>query len=210
MEIVTLEFQGIGPFTDRHFIDFRQMGRGGLFLLEGPTGSGKTTILDAIVFALYGDVAGVDSSKARIVSSLLRPEREPFVELVIDSRRGLLRVRRTPEFERPKLRGHGTTTSKASIKLWKLSSPDDAGGTPVSTSIAEADQELRQAIGLTKPQFTQTVLLPQGSFATFLRAKPEDRRAVLQDIFGTELYQRFADEGIHFPFPTRTVHVVQG
>ncbi len=194
MEIVTLEFQGIGPFTDRHFIDFRQMGRGGLFLLEGPTGSGKTTILDAIVFALYGDVAGVDSSKARIVSSLLRPDREPFVELVIDSRRGLLRVRRTPEFERPKLRGNGTTTSKASIKLWKLSSPDDAGGTPVSTSIAEADQELRQAIGLTKPQFTQTVLLPQGSFATFLRAKPEDRRAVLQDIFGTELYQRFADQ----------------
>ncbi len=192
MEIIKLEFQGIGPFTDHHVIDFREIGQGGLFLLEGPTGSGKTTILDAIVFALYGDVAGSDSSKGRIVSSMLNPEREPFVDLVIDSSRGLLRVRRTPEFERPKLRGPGTTTSKATMKLWKLATPDDLVGAPVSTSIAEASEELQRAIGLTKSQFTQTVMLPQGHFATFLRAKPEERRDVLQDIFGTELFERFA------------------
>ncbi|MGB7963716.1 MAG: SMC family ATPase [Propionicimonas sp.] len=192
MEIIKLEFQGIGPFTDHHVIDFREIGQGGLFLLEGPTGSGKTTILDAIVFALYGDVAGADSSKARIVSTLLKRDGEPFVDLVIDSSRGLLRIRRTPEFERPKLRGEGTTTSRATMKLWKLASPDDLEGAPVSTNIAEASEELQQAIGLTKSQFTQTVMLPQGHFATFLRAKPEDRRDVLQDIFGTEFYERFA------------------
>ncbi len=194
MEIIRLEFQGIGPFTDHHIIDFREVGQGGLFLLEGPTGSGKTTILDAIVFALYGDVAGIDSSKGRIVSTLLKRDLEPFVELVIDSSHGLLRVRRTPEFERPKLRGGGTTTSRASMRLWKLSSPDDPAGAPVSTNIAEASEELQRAIGLTKSQFTQTVMLPQGHFATFLRAKPEDRRDVLQDIFGTEFYERFAQK----------------
>lgn len=194
MEIIKLEFQGIGPFTDHHVIDFRELAEGGLFLLEGPTGSGKTTILDAIVFALYGDVSGVDSSKGRIVSTMLNPSNEPFVDLVIDSSRGLLRVRRTPDFERAKLRGDGTTTSRATIKLWKLASPDDPVGAPVSTNIAEASEELQQAIGLTKAQFTQTVLLPQGHFATFLRAKPEDRRDVLQDIFGTEFYERFAQK----------------
>ncbi|MGB4630077.1 MAG: SMC family ATPase, partial [Propionicimonas sp.] len=192
MEVIRLEFQGIGPFTHHHVIDFRELGQSGLFLLEGPTGSGKTTILDAIVFALYGDVAGADSSKGRIVSTMLDPTREPFVDLVIDSSRGLLRVRRTPDFERPKLRGEGTTTSRATIKLWKLSTPDDRVGVPISTSIAEASEELKQAIGLDKGQFTQTVMLPQGHFATFLRAKPEDRRGVLQDIFGTEFYERFA------------------
>lgn len=192
MEIIKLEFQGIGPFTDHHVIDFRKIGQSGLFLLEGPTGSGKTTILDAIVFALYGDVAGEDSSKDRIVSTMLPRNCEPFVNLVIDSNRGLLRVRRTPEYERPKFRGQGTTTSKATIKLWKLSSPDDPEGAPVSTNIAEANHELQQAIGLDKAQFTQTVMLPQGHFATFLRAKPDDRRPLLQDIFGTELYDRVA------------------
>lgn len=194
MEIIKLEFQGIGPFTDHHVVDFRQLGEGGLFLLEGPTGSGKTTILDAIAFALYGDVSGVDSSKGRIVSTMLDPSREPFVDLVIDSSRGLLRVRRTPDFERAKLRGDGTTTTRATVKLWKLASPEDTVGAPVSTNIAEASRELQQAIGLTKAQFTQTVLLPQGHFATFLRAKPEDRRDVLQDIFGTEFYERFAQK----------------
>ncbi len=194
MQIVKLELQGIGPFTDHHVIDFREIGQSGLFLLDGPTGSGKTTILDAIVFALYGDVAGADSSKGRIVSTMLCPGREPFVDLMIDSSRGLLRVRRTPEFERPKLRGQGTTTSKATLKLWKLSSCDDPEGTPVSTNVAEASEELQRAIRLTKEQFTQTVLLPQGHFATFLRAKPEDRRDVLQDIFGTHFYERFAKQ----------------
>ncbi len=192
MEIIRLEFQGIGPFTDAHVINFRELCQSGLFLLEGPTGSGKTTILDAIVYALYGDVAGADSSKGRIVSTMLTPRREPFVDLIIDSSRGLLRVRRTPEYERPKLRGAGTTTSKATIKLWKLCSPDDPAGAPISTSVAEASEELQRAIGLTKSQFTQTVMLPQGNFSTFLRAKPEDRRDVLQDIFGTDFYHRFA------------------
>ena len=191
MQVLRLEFAGIGPFTSQHVIDFRALGEGGLFLLEGPTGSGKTTIIDALVFALYGDVAGVDSSKARLVSTQLPAGVEPFVDATIETGRGLLRVRRVPQHERRKTRGTGTTVGKAAIKLWRLASPDDEG-TLLSTSMQEASEELQRAIGLTKEQFTQTVVLPQGHFATFLRAKPEDRRGVLQDIFGTEFYERCA------------------
>lgn len=191
MQIVRLDFEGIGPFTQRQVIDFGELSTGGLFLLEGPTGAGKSTIVDAIVFALYGDVASSESSKGRIVSTLLPDGVEPFVDLTIDTKHGLLRVRRVPEYERVKRRGSGKTTVKASIKLWKLADPD-AEGTPVSVNIQEANDELSRAIGLTKSQFTQTVVLPQGQFATFLKAKPEDRRGILQDIFGTELYQRIA------------------
>nr|NLI51070.1 SMC family ATPase [Propionibacterium sp.] len=191
MQVVRLEFQGIGPFTGRHSIDVRALSEGGLFLLEGPTGAGKTTIIDAIVFALYGDVAGVDSHKGRLVSTQLPPGVEPYVDLVVETSRGLLRVRRVPQHERRKTRGSGTTVGRAAIQLWRLASPDDPG-TLWSTSMQDANEELQRAIGLTKEQFTQTVVLPQGHFATFLRAKPEERRGVLQDIFGTEFYERCA------------------
>ena len=192
MQVVTLEFQGIGPFTGRHRIDFRALGEGGLFLLEGPTGAGKTTIIDAIVFALYGDVAGADSHKGRLVSTQLPIGVEPFVDLTVDTGRGLLRVRRVPQHERRKARGTGTTVGKASIQLWRLAGAGDT--TQLTTSMQDANEELQRAIGLTKEQFTQTVVLPQGQFATFLRAKPEERRGVLQDIFGTELYERCAKQ----------------
>lgn len=191
MQVLRLDFEGIGPFTGRHSIDVGALSEGGLFLLEGPTGAGKTTIIDAIVFALYGDVAGVDSHKGRLVSTQLPPGVEPFVDLVVDTSRGLLRVRRVPQHERRKARGAGTTVGRAAIQLWRLASPDDPG-TLLSTSLQDASEELQRAIGLTKEQFTQTVVLPQGHFATFLRAKPEERRGVLQDIFGTEFYERCA------------------
>lgn len=191
MHILRLAFEGIGPFAERQFIDFEELSAGGLFLLEGPTGSGKTTIVDAIVFALYGDVSGSDSSKGRIVSTLIPPGVEPYVELTVDTGRGLLRVRRVPQYDRPRKVGVGVTTVKASIQLWKLDDPDDEG-VPVSTNIQEANDELARAIGLSKAQFTQTVVLPQGEFAAFLKSKPEDRRDLLQKIFGTELYERIA------------------
>lgn len=191
MHVLRLEFEGIGPFAQRQIIDFEELSLSGLFLLEGPTGAGKTTIVDAIVFALYGDVAGSDSSKGRIVSTHLPAGVEPFIDLIVDTSHGLLRVRRVPEYERPSKRGAGVTINKASIKLWKLADLDDEG-VVVSTHIQEANDELARSIGLTKAQFTQTVVLPQGQFATFLKSKPEDRREVLQDIFGTELYERIA------------------
>lgn len=193
MQILTLEFEGIGPFADRQFIDFRELGVGGLFLLEGPTGAGKTTIIDAIVFALYGDVSGGSSTSDRIVSTKLSPGVTPFTTVTVETSKGLLKVRRVPAHQRQKLRGKGFTPEPSSVQLWKL--PDvESDGELLTLAKKEADLELREAIGLDRNQFTQTVVLPQGDFATFLRASPEERRMVLQHIFGTEVYQRCAEK----------------
>lgn len=189
MRLLHLEFQAIGPFAGRQVVPLEQLGADGLFLLEGPTGAGKSTIIDATVFALYGDVSGENSSKNRLVSTHRSADAEPFVELTFETGSGIYRVRRTPEFRRAKKRGQGETTVNATCRLFTLTSPDaepslKAGG------IQEANVELRSILGLSKSQFTQTVVLPQGQFADFLRSKPEERRVLLQDIFGTQLFER--------------------
>src|SRR5690606_5028595 len=167
---------------------------GGLFLLEGPTGAGKSTRVDAIVYALYGNAAGT-TGKDRIRSGFSEPGQESFVDLVFETGSGLYRVRRSPEWMRPKKRGEGTTKMQASASLWRLTSPEDLdGGEHVSGRLDEVGAEIEQALGLNRAQFVQTIVLPQGEFATFLKAKPEERRQVLQRVFGTQGYERVQDE----------------
>ena len=195
MQLHRLRLAGIGPFAGEHEIDFAALGAGGLFLLEGPTGAGKSTIVDAIVYALYGNVAGASTSKDRIRSGFAGPGQESFVDLVFETSAGLFRVRRSPEWERPKKRGEGTTKVQASASLWRLTSPEDLdGGEHVSGRLDEVGAEIEQAVGLTRAQFVQTIVLPQGEFATFLKAKPEERRLVLQRVFGTESYEHVQEE----------------
>ncbi len=191
MHLHRLTFQAVGPFPGRHTIDFGALGAAGLFLLEGPTGAGKSTVIDAIVFALYGKVASADASEDRMRSDHAEPAAETFVDLVFEVGSGIFRVLRTPRYDRPKQRGSGTTTQQASVKLWRLTSPDAPDdGELLSARLDEAGAELTRAVGLDREQFVQTVVLPQGEFASFLRAKPEDRRAVLERVFGTEVYER--------------------
>ena len=111
MKLHHLRLTGIGPFAGTVEIDFAALGAGGMFLLEGPTGSGKSTILDAIVYALYGQVAGSATSADRIRSQFAAPTEPSIVDLVFETPSGLHRVRRSPEFQRPKLRGTGTTNA---------------------------------------------------------------------------------------------------
>ena len=197
MQILKLDFAGVGPFPVRHVIDFTRFADSGLFLIDGPTGAGKTTIIDAIVFALYGQPAGGDdSSKDRIVSTFLHSQAtgvEPYVDLTVDTRAGLRRVRRTPEYQRRKKRGDGVTTEHSSIQLWRLADLDDPG-VLITSLHGEAEDQLQKDVGLNRAQFTQTVVLPQGQFAAFLRAKPEARAEMLQDIFGTRYYERLRDQ----------------
>ena len=144
MRIHSLTMTGIGPYAGREHIDFDAVGASGRFLLTGPTGSGKTTIIDAIVFALYGDVAdSADSSKERIRSTLVGPHTESVIELVFSTGAGVYRVRRTPTYERAKRRGQGTTTQNGTIKLWRLA---EVGGEPLDepvTRVGDADAEIR-------------------------------------------------------------------
>ncbi|MCL2803751.1 MAG: SMC family ATPase [Micrococcales bacterium] len=195
MQIHCLSFAGIGPFGGHQSIDFGDLTASGLFLLEGPTGAGKSTIIDAITFALYGKLAGSDANNRRMRSDLAGPGDESWVDLVFSTSSGLFRVRRSPAFERAKRRGEGTTTVPATAKLWRLSSPDAVDtGEVVATKIGEVDEEIGRVIKLSRDQFVQTVVLPQGQFAAFLQAGTEERRELLQRVFGTEFYQDWLDE----------------
>ena len=194
MRIHSLTMTGIGPYAGREHIDFDAVGASGRFLLTGPTGSGKSTIIDAIVFALYGDVAdSADSSKERIRSTLVGPHTESVIELVFSTGAGVYRVRRTPTYERTKRRGQGTTTQNGTVKLWHLA---EVGGEPLDepvTRVGDADAEIARAVGLSREQFTQTVVLPQGKFARFLRADSSERQHLLKDVFGTGIYDAIQD-----------------
>ncbi|WP_146929929.1 AAA family ATPase [Cellulomonas xylanilytica] len=199
MHLRTLTLQAIGPFAGRHTVDFDALGQAGLFLLEGPTGSGKSTLIDAIVFALYGKVASSEASEDRLRSAYAADDVESVVDLVFEVPAGIYRVRRTPAYQRAKRRGSGTTTANASVKAWRLPAGTDldpatldAVGVPLGNRLDEVGAEIQKAVGLDRTQFVQTIVLPQGEFAHFLRAKPEDRRVLLQKIFGTEVYERLA------------------
>ncbi|MDN5766262.1 MAG: SMC family ATPase [Humibacillus sp.] len=195
MQLHHLEMTAIGPYSGTERVDFAGLGRAGLFLLEGPTGSGKSTIIDAITFALYGKVAQSSADVERIHSHHADPRTVPLVTLVFETQSGLYRVQRSPRFERPKSRGTGTTVAQPSVKLWRVSTPDDlVGGELLSTNIGDCDDEITRAVGLTRDQFVQTVILPQGEFATFLRAKPEDKGRLLEKVFGTAFFRRVQDE----------------
>ena len=120
MHLRTLTLQAIGPFAGEHTVDFDALGQAGLFLLEGPTGSGKSTLIDAVVFALYGKVASSEASEDRLRSAYAPDDVESVVDLVFEVPSGIYRVRRTPVYQRAKRRGSGTTTANASVKAWRL------------------------------------------------------------------------------------------
>ncbi|HEY0117342.1 MAG TPA: SMC family ATPase [Cellulomonas sp.] len=202
MYLRTLTLQAIGPFAGRHTIDFAELAASGLFLLEGPTGAGKSTLIDAVVFALYGTVASAQTSDERLRSTAAAPDTESFVDLVFEVGSGLFRVRRSPQYERAKRRGEGTTTQQATVRAWRMPAdtptgipPEqlDAYGEPLGNRLDEVGQLVQDWVGLDRQQFVQTVVLPQGEFSSFLRARPEDRRLLLQKIFGTQVYEELAE-----------------
>lgn len=195
MQLHHLSMTAIGPYAGTEVIDFTTVGRTGLFLLEGPTGAGKSTIIDAITFALYGKVAQASADVERIHSHHADPRAVPVVVLVFETQSGIYRVQRTPRFERPKSRGVGTTVQQPTIKLWRVQTPDDLeGGELLSTNIGDCDDEITRAVGLTRDQFVQTVILPQGEFATFLRARSEDKGKLLEKVFGTAFFRRVQEQ----------------
>ena len=190
MRLHTLRMHAVGPFADEQVIDFDRLGAGGLFLFEGPTGVGKSTILDALTFALYGGLASDSGDPARLRSDFAGPDDRPEVTLEFSVRGGRHRITRSPEYARPKKRGTGVTKEKASVHLERLGA---GGWESRSHAKDEVGTIIGELLGLTREQFRQVVLLPQGEFATFLRAGDDERREVLGKLFGTQFFRSITD-----------------
>ncbi|VDG77090.1 SMC domain-containing protein [Actinobaculum suis] len=195
MQLRRLELQAIGPFSGTELIDFDALGQSGLFLLEGPTGSGKSTIIDAIVFALYGSVAGgAESTNERLRSHHVGNNVESYVDLVFSLESGTYRVRRTPQF----LKEGNKTPTAATAKLWRLSETaldlnELESAQVLATRARETGIEITRLIGLNRDQFVQTMVLPQGKFADFLRLDSASRTALLSKIFDMSSFGQIAD-----------------
>lgn len=188
MRIHRLEIQAFGPFAGREVVDFDALGAQGLFLLNGSTGAGKTTVLDAIAYALYGQVPGARQGAVAQFRSQHAAEGvgpEVICEFSAGGRR--LEVRRSPEWMRPVKRGTGTTREQASTQLREHT--PSAGWEVKSTRNDEAASEIQELLGMNMAQFTKVVLLAQGDFAAFLRATPDDRQTLLQKLFGTDIFK---------------------
>ncbi|WP_194836382.1 AAA family ATPase [Nocardia sp. XZ_19_369] len=183
MRLHRLEMTAFGPFAETTVVDFDALGADGLFLLHGQTGAGKTTVLDAIAFALYGRVPGARGESKRLHSDHAPDQTPPQVilEATLGGRR--VRLTRIPEFERPKLRGTGMRTDPAKATLAWL----DGRGENLSR-IPDIGDEIIRLLGMSADQFFQVVLLPQGDFARFLRADNEDREKLLEKLFDTERF----------------------
>src|SRR5215468_4577607 len=191
MRLHRLDLQAFGPYARPQHIDFDRLASGGLFLLEGPTGAGKTTVLDAITFALYGGLAGEDAGEDRLHSHFADPRAVPSVTLEFSLRGVRYLIDRVPEHRRPKRRGHGQTTEPARVHLRRHGS---GGWVTLSSNKAEVGDLIADLMGLSRAQFTQVMLLPQGEFARFLRSDDDSRRAVLTKLFGTQLYDEITAE----------------
>ena len=190
MRVHRVAVTAFGPFADRVQADVDDVGRDGLFLLWGPTGAGKTTLLDAVVFALYGTVPGPRGEERRLRSDHARAGVRTEVELDVTLAGERLLVTRRPEQWRPKQRGDGETKEPAKLLVQRAV---DGGWAPVSTRIDEGSEYLRERLGLSAEQFCQVVLLPQGDFARFLRAEPEDRGRLLRTLFDVGRFARTED-----------------
>ncbi|GAB3189872.1 AAA family ATPase [Nesterenkonia suensis] len=187
MRLHRLTLTAFGPFPGREEIDFDALSADGLFLLHGRTGSGKTTVLDAVTFALYGDVPG-QRDVAGLRSHHAPPGREPSVELEFTQGGCRWMIRRTPPYLRPSRRAKAGVVPQNQTVVLKVHRSGQ--WQEVTSGVQAASHEIRDILPLDRHQFTQVILLPQGEFAQFLHANSAEKQKLLQKLFDTALYQR--------------------
>ncbi|MFW2513678.1 AAA family ATPase [Demequina sp. SO4-13] len=181
MKVNKLSIEGFGPYLLRQTIDFAVFDDD-IFVITGKTGAGKSTILDAIVFALFDKVPRYEGASTSVRSDFCTDEDPTVVTLEFESGGQRYKVRRSPEFQRPKRRGEGLTTQKAEATLWV---ERDGDWDALAVRPVEAGHLIKDILGLTADQFLQVILLAQGRFQKFLESKPDERREVLRSLFGT-------------------------
>ena len=192
MRIHRLEISAFGPFAGTERIDFDRLSAHGLFLLNGATGAGKTSVLDAICFALYGSVPGARQDGKRLRSDHAEAAAEPRVTCEFSAKGRHFEVSRSPAWDKPSARGkNGFTLQQANTLLRERI---DGAWVEKSGRNDEAGAEITDVLGMNREQFTRVVMLPQGDFAAFLRSKASDRLELLQSLFGTQRFEAVEQE----------------
>ena len=187
MRPLKLTLSAFGPYAGETVLDLTKLGRGGLYLVTGDTGAGKTTLFDAITYALYDHSSGGVREGAMLRSKYADPKTPTFVELEFEVNGKNYTVRRNPEYLRPKARGEGTTTEKADAALTY------GDGRPPVTRAKDVTAAVTEIIGLDYPQFSQIAMIAQGQFTRLLNASTEDRSKIFRKLFHTQPYQQLQD-----------------
>lgn len=190
MKPLKLTISAFGPYADVQEIDFRIL-QEQIFVISGPTGAGKTTIFDAISFALFGEPSGSSRDRDSLRSDFARPETETFIELEFELRDKCYKIKRSPQQEQRKQRGEGFTTRNSDAELLLPNGN-------IITKIQNVDEKINELLGINKSQFKQIVMLPQGEFRKLLEADSSERELIFRKIFGTEgfaeIQKRLEDE----------------
>ena len=186
MRPIRIEMSAFGPYAGKQTVEMDRLGTSGIYLITGDTGAGKTTIFDAIVFALYGTASSDRRSGDMLRSRYAEPDTPTEVKLVFAYRNKEYEIRRNPTYQRPKLRGEGMTQENASAEL-------RLPGGEILTRTGEVDEKIREILGMTRDQFMQIAMIAQGDFLKLLLAKTEERRKIFSSIFRTGRYARLED-----------------
>ena len=186
MRPLLLTMNAFGPYAGETTIDFARFGGAGLYLITGDTGAGKTTLFDAISFALYGEGSGAVRKPEMLRSKYAAPEQKTEVLFRFEDKGAIYEVRRTPSYLRPARRGKGETQQlpEAELRL-----PDGS----VRTKVKEVNEALEDILGLNREQFLQTAMISQGDFLKLLLASTEERQKIFRRIFHTERFAALQD-----------------
>ena len=189
MKLHTLEISAFGPFAGKEVINFADLGDNPLFLIDGQTGAGKSSILHAICYALYGETTDSERKEQGLRSDHATPDILTELVLTFSIRGQKFRIARVPTQIRPAKRGDGEAEHKASAHLVKILD-DGTEETLVPKKKTAADAHIKDIVGLSADQFRQVMVLPQGKFRELLLAKSDDRQVILSTLFQTEIYKR--------------------
>lgn len=186
MRPLKLVMSAFGPYAGEETIDFEKMGNRGLYLITGDTGSGKTTVFDAVSFALFGESSGENREPAMLRSRFAEAKTKTFVELIFLYKGREYRVKRNPEYLRPKDRGEGETAERADAVLYL---PE--GG--LLEGVKNVNEKIVELLGVNKEQFSHVAMIAQGEFLKLLLADTKKRSEIFREIFGTKKYQALQD-----------------
>jgi len=195
MRPINLKLKAFASYAGENVIDIRKLDGRKFFLIHGPTGSGKTSILDGICFALYGDTSGESRKGSQMRSDHSKPDMLTEVTFDFSIGSDKYRIIRSPEQDRPKIRGYGVTTEPPKATLWKRTGLDDdlKEGDVIAAQYSEVTKKIESLLGFSSDQFRQVIMLPQGKFRKFLESKSDAREEILEILFRTETYRKIQE-----------------